>query len=79
MSDCLQNEGNRVASQKPMPEVAKGATEIVRCTTGPGKQRRLILTPIPMDRVMQSDMCRMHMELPEASMEAASDSNRDSH
>ncbi len=54
-----------------MPEEAKGTTETVRCTARLGEQRRLMPTPIPTDRVMQSDTCRMHTELPEVGMEAA--------
>ncbi len=71
MSDHLQNEGEGVMGRKPMPEKAMGTTETVRCTARPGEQGWPALTPIPMDIVMRSDTCRMHMEQPEAGMEAA--------
>ncbi len=71
MSDHLQNEGNGVASQKLTPEVTKGTTETARQAAGLGKQWQQMLTPIPTDRVMRSDMCKMHMELLEAGTETA--------
>ncbi len=54
-----------------MPEVAEGTTGTVRHNARMGEQWRQMLIPIPMDRVMQSDMHRMCMELPEVGMEAA--------
>ncbi len=71
MSNRLLNEGEAVTSQDPTPEKAMGTTEAVRSTTRLGKQRQITLTPIPMDRVMQSNTRRMHMEEPEMGMKVA--------